>query len=191
MYSSIYKHFQSAGLKHFNCSFVSFPAGVFFFSDHSVCFSSLIIIPARLCQCCFGGGPEGRVGGCSFSGSVQPWASLHRLWSTPLIRALDREPGLDWVHLFAKPPDLRHFHAGRCTLLSCSSAWINPWTVSAGEWNAEGRAPPVGHSPVQMWPGCFQTQGGKGMFHCVALSVQVSISYLCSAQLKWQNFPVL
>lgn len=186
MYSSIYKHFQSAAtLTAHLFSFLQ----VYFFSEHSVCYSSLRIIPARLCQCCFGGGPEGRVGGCSFSGSVQPRASLHRLRSTPLIRALDKEPGLDCVHLFAKPPDLRPFHTGRCTLLSCSSAWINPWTVSAGEWNAEGRAPPVGHSPVQTWPGCFQSQGGKRMLHGAALSVQVSISYLCSAQ--WQNLPIL
>lgn len=72
MYSSIYKHFQSAAT--LTARLFSF-LQVYLFSDHSVYYSSLRIISAGLCQCCFGGGPEGRVGGWSFSGSVQPWAS--------------------------------------------------------------------------------------------------------------------
>lgn len=176
MYSFIYKHFQSDGTLTAHL----FPfLQVYLFSDQSVYYSSLRIISAWLCQGCFGGGPEGSVGGWSFSGSVHLWASSHRLWSTPLIRALDREPGLHWVHLFAKAPDLRHSHAGRCTLLSCSSAWMNPWTVSSGEWNAEGRAPPVGHISVQMWPGCCQTQGSKRMLHVWPSQVK-SPSAICA-----------
>lgn len=100
MYNSTYKYFKNAATLATHL----FPClQVYLFSGHSVYYSSLRTISARLCQHCSGGGPEGRVGGWSFSGSVQPWASLHRLWSTPLIRALDREPDLHWVHLFAKP----------------------------------------------------------------------------------------
>lgn len=71
------------------------------------------------------------------------------------------------------PPDLRHLHASSCRLLSCSSVCTNPWTGSAGKWNAEGRAPSLRHSPVQMWPRCSQPQGGERVLHCLAFSVEV------------------
>lgn len=74
MYNSIYKRFKNAATLATHL----FPClQVYLFSDRSVYYSSLRIISARLCQRCFGGGPEGRVGGWLFSGSVQPWASLH------------------------------------------------------------------------------------------------------------------